>query len=345
MARFVFILDGMQIQKIPKAELHRHLELCVRPSTIRELAPQFDIHLPDDLTFKSRFLITEPMLDLGAVLGKFLDTQKLWATPEIIERLTFEACEDAFRIDNVHILEMRYAPTFIQHGHENLSFDVIHQAILRGVQRAESKYPMVVGLICIIQRILPIPTAEEVVNFAISNADTFVGLDLADNEVGFDSKPFAPFFLRAKNKGLGITIHSGEAAVPNAPRYVREAIEHLGATRIGHGVQIYRDEKTMDYVKEKGVVLELCPTSNWLTQAIPEKKNHPFKMLMDYGVKVTINTDDPGIFSLDLNHEYKFLVEHLGLTVAQLESCADMAAANSFIPLVKRQKVWPRPIK
>lgn len=334
----------MNIKQMPKAELHRHLELCVRHSTIRELAPQFGIQIPDTKTFNERFLITEPMFDLGSVLNKFLDTQKLWATPEIIERLAFEACEDAFKIDNIRILELRYAPTFIQLGHDHLTFEVIHQSILKGVQRAESLYPMAVGLMCIIQRILPVKDAERVTVFAIQNRDTFIGLDLADNEVGFDSKPFAPFFLKAKNSGLGISVHSGEANVPNAPRYVREAIEFLGATRIGHGVQIYKDPDTIAFVKEKGVVLELCPTSNWLTQAIPEKKNHPFKELLNAGVKVTINTDDPGIFNLDLNHEFQSLAENNGLTLAELERCNQMAAQASFIPLTKKQKVWHQPL-
>lgn len=332
----------MHPQRLPKAELHRHLELCVRPATIRELAPHFGILLKNDQDFESRFLITEPMVDLGAVLSKFLDTQKLWASSEIIERLTFEACEDAYRIDNVRILELRYAPTFIRLGHEHLSFDDIHQAILQGVRRAEKDFPIAVGLICIIQRILPVKEAEAVTEFAIANRETFVGLDLADNEVGFDSKPFAPFFLKAKAKGLGITIHSGEAAVKNAPRYVREAVEVLGATRIGHGVQIYRDPEMIEFVKRNGVVLELCPTSNWLTRAIPVRAEHPFRQLMEAGVRVTINTDDPGIFNIDLNYEYKFLADQHGFTVKELEICADQAAASSFIPLEKRQKVWPR---
>src|SRR5690606_19859102 len=100
-------------------------------------------------------------------------------------------------------------------------------------------------------RILPVKDAEYVTDFAIDHKDSFVGLDLADNEVGFDSKPFSPFFLRAKKAGMGITVHAGEANVPNAPRYVKEAIEHLGAERIGHGVNIYRDEAIMNYVREK----------------------------------------------------------------------------------------------
>lgn len=332
----------MNIQRLPKVELHRHLELCVRAATIYELAPQFGISLPDERAFRQRFLITEPMNDLGAVLNKFLDTQKLWASEELIERLTFEACEDAFKIDNIRILELRYAPTFVRMGHEHLSFEHIHRAILRGVARAEAEYPMAVGLICIIQRILPVDEAEAVTNFAIENSGSFVGLDLADNEVGFDSKPFAPFFLRAKNAGLGITVHSGEAPVANAPRYVKEAIDHLGATRIGHGVQIYRDPSVLEYVRQKNVVLELCPTSNYLTQAVPNLKEHPFRKLFEAGVQTTINSDDPGIFNIDLNNEYRLLHESLGMTIEQLEKCADYAAAASFLPREKRQKVWPR---
>lgn len=336
------MVGRMTIATMPKAELHRHLELCVRHSTIRELAPQFGIELPSDEIFRDRFLITEPMKDLGAVLNKFLDTQKLWAEPEIVERLTFEACEDAFVENGIRILEMRYAPTFVRLNHEHMTFEQIHQAILNGVRKAESKYPIAIGLLCIIQRIMPVNEAEAVTDFAIAHKDTFVGLDLADNEVGFDSKPFAPFFKRAKDAGLGITVHSGEADVPKAPRYVRDAIDYLGATRIGHGVQIYKDPEMIEYVKQKNIVLELCPTSNLLTQAVPVLDNHPLLFLKKQGVRVTINTDDPGIFNIDLNHEYQICREVLGMSDQDLIDCADEAARSSFIPLEKKQNVWPR---
>ena len=251
------ILTHMTIAEIPKAEIHSHLELVLRKSTIQELAPQFGIELKSEQDYYDRFVISEPMGDLGSVLNKFLDTQKLLASEEILERITYEACEDAFKNTNTRILELRYAPTFVQQGHDNLTFQSIHEAIVKGMKRAETDFDMAVGLICIIQRILPVEDAEKVTQFAIDNKDTFVGLDLADNEVGFDSKPFSPFFLKAKEAGLGITVHSGEANVPNAPRYVKEAIEHLGAMRIGHGVQIHRDAEAMEYVKGLGIPLEL----------------------------------------------------------------------------------------
>lgn len=331
-----------EIKAIPKVELHRHLELSLRHSTIKELAPQFGIELPDEATFASRFLIDQPMNDLGSVLNKFLDTQLLLANEEILERISYEACEDAFKIENIRLLELRYAPTFVTYRHPNLNFEKIHSAIMRGVNRAEKDFKMAVGLVCIIQRILSVKDAENVTDFAIDNKDSFVALDLADNEVGFDSKPFSPFFMRAKKSGLHITVHSGEANVPNAPRYVKEAIEYLGAERIGHGVQVYRDAEMMKYLIDKKVALELCLTSNYLTQAIAgEKKNHPFKQLMEAGVLTTINTDDPGIFNCDMNSEYKLFADLFQFGEKEFNYCNKIAAEKSFIPEVKKSKVWP----
>lgn len=327
------------IQSLPKVELHRHLELSIRHSTLRELAPKFGFDLSPKEAFGHHFLIEEPMTDLGAVLHKFLDTQKLLATEEILERIAFEACEDAFA-EGIRILELRYAPTFVVQGHPELTFEKTHQAICKGVIRAETKFPMAVGLVCIIQRILPVKEAEAVTQFAIEHKDTFVGLDLADNEVGFDSKPFSKFFLQAKAAGLGITVHSGEANVPKAPQYVRDAIEHLGAERIGHGVQIYRDPEMINFVKDHKVVLELCPSSNWLTQAVTSLKAHPIRMLMEAGVLVTINTDDPGIFNTDMNKEYSALAKHHGFNEKEFRALNQIAATSSFISEEKKKKVW-----
>lgn len=332
------------LQNIVKAELHRHLELCLRPQTIWELAPQFGINLKSQQEFQDRFLILEPMRDLGTVLNKFLDTQKLLASPEILERVAFEACEDAYKNEGIRIMEFRYAPTFVEQGHD-MTFEQIHGAILKGVARAEALYPIAVGIICILQRILPVKEAERAVEFALAHKDTFVGLDLADNEEGFDSKPFAPLFIKAKKAGLGITVHSGEAPNPKAASWVKDAIDILGAERIGHGVQIYRDPKVMDLVRDRQIVLELCPTSNMLTSAVPDLSQHPLKKYLDYGILTTINTDDPGIFNTNLNREYRIAHEMMGMTLDELEKCAQIAAERSFIPLAKRQKVWPKELK
>ena len=334
----------MEISKLEKVELHRHLELSLRPSTIKELAPSFGIEVPNDSVYREKFVITEPMNDLGAVLSKFLDTQLLLASEEILERISFEACEDAYN-EGIRILELRYAPTFILDRHDNLSFDKIHQAILKGVRRAETTYPMAVGLLCIIQRILPVKKAEEVTQFAIDNRDTFLGLDLADNEEGFDSKPFSPFFHKALGAGLKVSVHAAEINTGKSPTYIVDAVEHLGATRIGHGVQIHRDPAMIQYAIDRNLVLELCPTSNYLTKAVlGTVADHPIRKLFDAGVKTTINTDDPGIFDTNMNQEYELLRKYHDFTEAEFNKCNDWAAAASFIDPKKKQKVWSRPI-
>lgn len=330
------------LQKIPKVELHNHLELSIRHSTIQELAPNIGIDASTRDLLEKHFLIMEPMKDLGSVLNKFLDTQKLFTSTEIIERVTYEVCEDAYNM-GTRILELRYAPTFLVDGHP-ISFIQAQEAIMKGIKKAEKDFPIAVGVICILQRTLDHKKAEEVCDFALANKEMFIGFDLADNEEGFDSKPFTPLFHKAKDAGLGITVHSGEANLPNAPRYVKEAIDHLGATRIGHGVQIYRDPSIMEYVKSKNVVLELCPTSNWLTQAVETTKAHPIRQIMEAGVLVTLNTDDAGIFNIDIVSEYELLQKEHSFTNEEFNRCNDIAASASFIDHEKKQKVWPRTI-
>ena len=336
-----------ELQHIPKVELHRHLECSFRISTLRELAPAAGIDTPsDDDELRRKLLITEPTLNLESALVKFLATQKLLHSEENLTRLTFEAIEDAAK-EGIRILELRFAPTYIQLNHGHLSFERIHRAICKGVELAKS-LPIAVGLIVIVQRTTPFEVAAKVTDFAIANSGKKLGeiiaLDLADSEAGFQPRPFAPLFTKAKKAGLHITVHSGEANVPEAAGYIREAIELLGAERIGHGVQIYRDPTLMKLVTEKRIPLELCPTSNWLTSAVSSTATHPFRFLMEQGLLVTLNSDDPGIFAIDLTHEYEILAREHGFTKTEFERINDIAASASFIPLELKQTYWPRKI-
>ncbi|MBX9767033.1 MAG: adenosine deaminase [Bdellovibrionales bacterium] len=330
------------IIKIPKAELHRHLELTYRVSTLQEIAKtlKFDLPWDDNQKFADSVVIRTPMKDLETVLKKFLSVQRLLSSEEILERLAFEAVEDAYN-EGLRILEYRYAPTFLEEGHSHMDFEKIHRALMKGLRRGEATYPIAVGMIGIIQRIKPIADAERVTRFVLDHKEDFVGLDLADSEQGFDSRPFAKYFDQAKSAGLGITIHSGEVPHPKAPSWVSSAIQILGAQRIGHGLMIIHDQKVMDEVIEKKVTLELCPTSNWLTNAVPDTRSHPFRKLQEKGVPVTLNSDDPGIFGIDLSHEYMVLHRDLGYSLEELTKLGEAAARASFIPISKRRKVWP----
>lgn len=333
------MMTSSQLQTLPKVELHRHLEGALRLSTVVETARHMGLEVPKDLSAqKKHFLVTSPMKDLETVLAKFWRSQEILHSEEILTRITYEAIEDAYR-EGIRILELRYAPTFILENHSFANFDRIHRAIVKGLRQARH-LPIAVGLICIIQRTKSHYLAKKVTEFTIGNRDSFIALDLADDESRFSAADFETFTTQARKAGLHITIHAGEINAPRAIQNVREAVDILGAERIGHGVQIYRDSETMDFLKSKGVTLELCPTSNYLTNSVQSTRVHPFRYLMEKGVAVTLNSDDPGIFDYNLTHEYEVLEREQAFTVEEFKILNQHAARASFIPEEQKKKVW-----
>ncbi|MBC7370308.1 MAG: adenosine deaminase, partial [Bdellovibrionaceae bacterium] len=204
--------------------------------------------------------------------------------------------------------------------------------------------PIAVGLICILQRIKPFAEAEKVCDFAIENKDSFIGIDLADNEEGFDPKIFAPLFLKARKAGLRITVHSGESNNSTSAQWVKDSIEVLGAERIGHGIQIINNPEILNFVRDKKIPLEVCPISNWLTQAFKTHQEHPIRKLISAGIKVTINSDDPGIFATQLSDDYAVLHQVHKFQIEDFDRANDIAARASFVSDAEKQKFWPRSI-
>ena len=328
------------LDALPKVELHCHLELAVRQSTLQEFALTRGYAVQASQDFADAFLIQAPMGELPSVLHKFLNTRDLLDSTAWIERVAFEVCEDMFKKSNVRILELRYAPSFLLDKHGHISADELQEAIQRGVAKAEATYPMAVGLICILQRTKSVETNANWVDFAINHRNGFLALDLADNEVDFDPEPFIPLFQRAKANGLGITVHAGEPLVAGISKNIRTAIEAMGADRIGHGLQAIEDPEVVQLLQTTNTPLELCLTSNWLTGACPSFAAHPFKRLYDAGVKTTINTDDPGIMCTDLRLEFQRLAEHQGMSLTEFQNCINWAYEASFIPEEKKQAAW-----
>ena len=330
----------MDSKNIPKVELHCHLEACFQLQTVKEIGHTLGLDIPDDPgVFRQEWLITEPVDNLELALKKFANIQKLWGSEETIERLAYEACEYGVE-QNIRIFELRYAPDFIRAANPRLSFEKIHEAVVRGVARAK-RPDFAVGLIGIVQKTLSLRDAAYTTDFIIAHKASFVGIDMADMDIGFGIRRFAPLLLKAKQAGLHVTLHSGEENVPEAPQHVRVAIEELGAERIGHGIYVIRDPGVMDLIKRENVLLELCPTSNRLTNSVPSIRAHPLRKLMEAGVMVSINSDDPHLFGIDLCHEYDVVHNDLGLTPEDFNQINDHAAACSFLPLEEKQKVWP----
>ena len=328
-----------QLRSLPKVDLHRHLDCSMRWSTVVEIARDLKLEL-DPIPGRSRgsYLVTDQMKDLGAVLRKFLKAQKVLASEEILTRLAFEACEDAFN-DNVLMVEFRFAPTFITDGHSNLDATKIHRAFEKGLQMAEKKWGLIMGLIGIVQRIKTLKEAEASINFFIENKSEYVGVDLADNEEGFEPKTFAPVFEKAKKAGLHVTIHSGETPHRDAGQWMLDSIKILGAERIGHGVQCIHHPEVMRHLKDNQIPLEVCPLSNWLTQAFPRFEDHPLRKLMEAGVPLTLNSDDPGIFASTLTDDYEIAQRYHGFTTDHFRKANQLAFQKSFIPEFKKNSL------
>jgi len=329
-----------RIQSAKKVELHCHLELAIRQSTLRKLALERGYDVQTEQAFTDAFLIDQPMGQLQSVLHKFLNTRDILDSAELMEQVAFEVCEDMYLQSNVRVLELRYAPSFLLDKHTHMTADALQEAIQRGVTRAEATYPIAVGLICILQRTKSVQDNAYWVDFALNHRNGFMALDLADNEVDFDPEPFIPLFHRAKAGGLGITVHAGEPLIPGISKNIRTAIEQMGADRIGHGLQAIEDPKVVDLLIQTDTPLELCPTSNWLTGACASIAEHPISKLYAAGVKTTVNTDDPGIMCTHLKREFELLIDQTTLDWEALQTCLNWAFEASFIPAEKKQAAW-----
>lgn len=313
----------------PQAELHRHLDVSARTSTLHALAQEQgaiskDISLDQ---FHEQIVLRAPRSDLAEVLGTFQLFQKVLTTPKAIERIAFEGVEDCVK-EGTNLIEFRYSPAFLSEF-SNLPWQDALDAVEAGFRRALKQYKGVrVGLIGIISREYGIPGAEKTLSFLLKNQTKFIGLDLAGDEKQSETKMFRPYFEEAKRKGFRITVHAGEGTTAD---HVWGAIEHLGAERIGHGVASVQDPKLLNYLMKSGVCLEICPTSNWLTRAVPSLKEHPLPLFLRAGVPVSINTDDPGVFATTIGDEYSVCQKQMGLSQADLETCKKNAIKYSFV--------------
>ena len=191
------------------------------------------------------------------------------------------------------------------------------------------KYPeLKVGLICIATREFGPDAAADTVDFFLKNRSRFIALDLAGKESAYPCRPFREAFEPARKAGAHITIHSGEDA---GPENMWQAIEDLGAQRIGHGIRCVEDPKLMAYLRDKKICLEICPMSNWLTQAVPSLEKHPLPKILRAGIPVSINTDDPGVFGTPLPEEFRLCREIIGLSEEEVDLCYAAADRHSFI--------------
>jgi adenosine deaminase len=321
---------------IPKVELHCHLEGAIRTATILDIARQHALELPawEVETLDPHVKVYEQMRDLHAVLEAFAIFQNSITSPQAVERIAWELLEDSNR-QNIRLLEVRFSPDWAFSGH-NVDWDAALAGILRAKARAETEFGMAIGLIAITSRGLGAESCERTVDWAIRQREHIHGIDLADSESVHPIREFVRPVMRAKEAGLRVTVHSGEDTPASA---VVETIQAVSPDRIGHGIHIIEDMAAVDFVRERGVTLEVNPWSNYLTNSVPRIEAHPLKRLFDLGVRVTINSDDPEVLETNLNNEYRIAHEVLGMSLDEIAVCNQYALGASFLPAEQVQAV------
>jgi adenosine deaminase len=299
----------------PLTDIHRHLDGNIRLSTIWELAEEFSIVLPADNleTLKTKVQIQQKTTDLLAFLEKMELGVSVLASEQACFRVAYENIEDA-KLAGLSYVELRFSPVFMAKAH-NLPIDQVVDAVVAGCKAGSKKYGVHVNLIGILSRSFGEATCHQELQALLRAKDDIVALDLAGDEKGFPAIRFKQHFKLARDAGWHITVHAGEA---DGPHSIWQAIDELGATRIGHGVAAREDAHLMDFMANNTISIECCLTSNFQTGACTDIAHHPIKTFIERGIVVTLNTDDPGVSGIEIADEYKLAREVVRLSAEQL---------------------------
>lgn len=321
----------------PLVELHRHLDGNVRIATVLDLARRHGLELPAWTVegLRPHVQITEREPSLVAFIAKFALLRRVMVDYEAVRRIVRENLEDAAR-EGIDYIELRFSPSFMAEEH-GLDPTGVVEAACDVLEEAAGEVPVGARLIGIISRHYGAEAGWTELAAILRGRDRgVVALDLAGDEAHFPGELFVEHFRRARDEGLRTIAHAGEAAGAGS---VRQAVEGLGAERIGHGIRALEDPAVVDLLLERGVPLEVCPTSNVHTSTVPNLGSHPLPALLARGLAVTLNTDDPSISGIDLAHEYRVASDELGLSEADLRRMQKNALAAAFLSDEERERL------
>lgn len=327
------------LDNLPLTELHIHAGGGLRPSAMWSIAHQQGIRLPfkDYWEFTEFLTITkEKLMDLDSFLysdkNPFDWCERIQSSPIAMEQTIYEMASKAYRANRIETLEIRFTPMKRNNQGEQ-DLDHIIMGALRGMDRAMLDYPIKVGLLFCLEKNF----SDELNRITVEKAIKYqsrgvVGVDLAGLSKPGSLKPeeMAETFKIAKDAGLGVTVHAGE---DDESMGVREAIEVLGADRIGHGIKAVHEPETLALIKERGVVMEFCPASNVVLGLLdgPDGIKQVVDTFLEHGIKFTINTDDPVFFDTNMQGEVRMLLDDKILTPEQFRQCNAWAEEASFL--------------
>ncbi|XEC95197.1 adenosine deaminase [Paenibacillus tarimensis] len=303
------------IRQMPKVDLHLHLDGCVGPATLLELAREQGAELPasEPEGLLPYMQVQDDCGSLAEYLSKFDFVLPLLQTPEALIRTAYETVKHC-SAHNCKYVEVRFGPQL--HRAKGLSAGDAIRYVLEGLQLGEREFGVMARAIAICMRSHSAEQNLEVVEAASKYVGHGVAaVDLAGDEASFPAGLSRDVFALAKRCGIPVTIHAGEAAGPDN---IREAITNLGATRIGHGVRMRENGDVMKLVQGRGITLEMCPLSNIQTKAVRGWEDYPIREYFDAGYRVTVNTDNPTVSGTTITREYEWLAERFAFTPQEL---------------------------
>jgi len=322
-------------KKLPKTDLHVHLDGSLRPETILELAERDEADIGAK-SLKELEKVLQPGKtheSLTEYLKAFDLTLKVLQTEESLYRVAYELAEDCAK-ENVRYIEVRYSP--ILHTQKGLPVSTILEAVIEGLKDAERDFDIATGVIvCGIRNISPevsLQMAELAVAFKNRGV---VGFDLAGAEYNYPARDHLDSFNLILSNNVNVTIHAGEAYGPDS---IHQALHYCGAHRIGHGTRLKEDGDLLNYVNDHRIPLEVCLSSNVQTKATRTLENHPFKFYLDLGLRVTLNTDNRLVTKTTMADEYYLAYKNFNLSPQNILDLLINGVKSAFIPF--EYKKW-----
>lgn len=317
------------LEKLPKTDLHVHLDGCLRVETLIDLAKKQKVTLPttDPEALAKIVMSGKNCKNLGEYLRGFDITLSVMQEPEALYRIAYELAEDAAK-ENVWYMEVRYSP--ILHTQKGLKLTTIVDSVIEGLQAAEKKFNIKTGvIICGMRNINP-QTSLILAELAVAYKNRgVVAFDLAGQEENNPAKKHKEAFYLIRNNNINTTIHAGEAYGAES---IHQAIHYCGAHRIGHGTRLYENGDLLNYVNDHRIPLEVCLLSNVQTGAANSLERHPLRFYYDLGLRVTLNTDNRLISETTMSNELFLAAKHLDLSLDDIKSILVDGFKSAFLP-------------
>lgn len=317
------------IERLPKTDLHCHLDGSLRLDTVLDLARKQGVALPthDRGELRARLVAGEQVASLDDYLRAFDVTLSVMQTEAALERVAYELAEDAWR-ENVRYLEVRYSP--VLHTRAGLRPAQVVEAVLRGLRAAKRELGIRYGLILCAIRSLGPESSLRIAELCIAFKNHgVVGFDLAGSEVNNPAKVHRQAFQLVIDNNINCTAHAGESFGPDS---IHQAIHKCGAHRIGHGTRLVESGDLLNYVADHRIPLEVCPTSNMQTRAAASWEKHPVDFYVDYGLRVTINTDNRLMSDTTVSRELHQCHLHYGWSLRTIKEIVIAGFKSAFMP-------------